>query len=310
MRGPFAVLSSRVRYATRVNPSCSAISIISKQAFAKVPGTVGFLPVVAPASAIPNAKNEYYKDEEAYLFGLAEALRTEYRAIIDAGFDLQIDDAGLSIMYEKMVPPMTLEDYRRWASLRIEALNHALRGLPKERTRYHICWGSWNGPHMFDVPLKEIVDLILRVDVGGIQLRSGETPVMNARMAGLERRPSFHPERCYLPGIFVMLIRRTSSSIRNSWRNGCLRFVWNVSVTAKDVMASTDCRILQVRSAGLRVLPQHYVGKAQVTCGRRGGSHRVELGAEKGGRASRKVIALLHCMPGHNVSTAHGSHND
>jgi 5-methyltetrahydropteroyltriglutamate--homocysteine methyltransferase len=69
-------------------------------------------------------------------------------------------------MYEKMVPPMTLGDYRKWASLRIEALNYALKGLPKDRTRYHICWGSWNGPHMFDVPFKDIVDLIMRVDVG------------------------------------------------------------------------------------------------------------------------------------------------
>ena len=68
--------------------------------------------------------------------------------------------------YEKMVPPMTLAQYRNWAELRIAALNHALEGLPPERTRYHICWGSWNGPHMFDVPLKDIVDLVLKVDVG------------------------------------------------------------------------------------------------------------------------------------------------
>jgi 5-methyltetrahydropteroyltriglutamate--homocysteine methyltransferase len=137
-----------------------------KAALATKTQTSGFLPVVAPASAIPNAKNEFYRDEESYLFGLAEALKTEYRAIIDAGLDLQVDDAGLPIAYEKMVPPMTLADYRRWASLRIEALNHALKGLPKERTRYHICWGSWNGPHMFDVPFKDILDLVLRVEVG------------------------------------------------------------------------------------------------------------------------------------------------
>jgi 5-methyltetrahydropteroyltriglutamate--homocysteine methyltransferase len=61
-----------------------------------------------------------------------------------------------------MVPPKTLKDYRKWAALRIEALNHALRGLPEERTRYHVCWGSWNGPHAFDVELKDIVDLILK----------------------------------------------------------------------------------------------------------------------------------------------------
>src|SRR6201987_5156261 len=65
-----------------------------------------------------------------------------------------------------MVPPMTLPDHRNWASLRINALNHALRGMPKDRTRYHICWGSWNGPHMLDVPIKDIVELVLRVDDG------------------------------------------------------------------------------------------------------------------------------------------------
>src|SRR5215471_16447417 len=134
-----------------------------KAGLAKVKGVSGFLPVVAPASALPNAKDEHYRDEEAFLFGLAEALATEYRAIIDAGLDLQVDDAFIPYQYEKMVPPMTLADYRNWASLHIDALNHALRGLPKDRTRYHICWGSWNGPHMFDVPIKDIVDLVLRV---------------------------------------------------------------------------------------------------------------------------------------------------
>jgi hypothetical protein len=87
-----------------------------------VKGVTGFLPVVAPASALPNAKNEHYRDEETLLFGLAEALGTEYRAIIDAGLDLQVDDAFIPYQYEKMVPPMTLADYRNWASLRIEAL--------------------------------------------------------------------------------------------------------------------------------------------------------------------------------------------
>jgi 5-methyltetrahydropteroyltriglutamate--homocysteine methyltransferase len=86
-----------------------------------VKGVTGFLPVVAPGSALPNAKNEHYRNEETFLFGLAEALRTEYRAIIDAGLDLQVDDPFIPYQYEKMVAPMTLADYRNWASLRIEA---------------------------------------------------------------------------------------------------------------------------------------------------------------------------------------------
>jgi 5-methyltetrahydropteroyltriglutamate--homocysteine methyltransferase len=131
--------------------------------------TGAFLPVVAPASALPGGKNEFYKDEESFLFALADALNAEYRAIADAGLTVQIDDAFLPYMYEKMVPPMSLGEYRRWAELRVDALNHALRGIPEEKSRYHLCWGSWNGPHAFDVPMKDIVDLMLKVKTGGYQ---------------------------------------------------------------------------------------------------------------------------------------------
>lgn len=130
------------------------------------PALSAFLPVVAPASALPGAKIEHYKDEETYLFALADALHEEYKAIVDAGLYVQIDDAFLPYMHERMVPPMSEAEYRRWAGRRVDALNHALRGIPTERSRYHICWGSWNGPHAFDVPLKDIIDLVLKVRVG------------------------------------------------------------------------------------------------------------------------------------------------
>jgi 5-methyltetrahydropteroyltriglutamate--homocysteine methyltransferase len=143
-----------------------------KAALAKVHVVDGFLPIVAPASAFPAYKNEYYKDDAELLFALADALREEYKAVIDAGLRLQIDDAFLPYNYERFVPPMTLQQYLDWAELRIDALNHALRGLPQERTRYHICWGSWNAPHTFDVPLKDIVGLLLRLDVGGYQFEA------------------------------------------------------------------------------------------------------------------------------------------
>jgi 5-methyltetrahydropteroyltriglutamate--homocysteine methyltransferase len=137
-----------------------------KAAAAKANAKGAFLPVVAPASALPGAKNEHYADEKALLFALADCLHQEYQAIVDAGLYVQVDDAFLPYMHEKMVPPMSEADYRAWAQLRIDALNHALRGIPEERSRYHICWGSWNGPHAFDVPLKQIVDLLLQVKVG------------------------------------------------------------------------------------------------------------------------------------------------
>jgi 5-methyltetrahydropteroyltriglutamate--homocysteine methyltransferase len=130
------------------------------------PSLRAFLPVVAPASALPGAKIEHYQYEERYLAALADALHEEYQAIVDAGLYVQIDDAFLPYMYERMVPPMSKAEYRRWAGLRIDALNRALAGIPEERSRYHICWGSWNGPHAFDVPLKDIIDLVLKVRVG------------------------------------------------------------------------------------------------------------------------------------------------
>jgi 5-methyltetrahydropteroyltriglutamate--homocysteine methyltransferase len=126
----------------------------------------GFLPVAAPSSVIPDRKNEFYKNDEECLQAIAEAMRAEYRAIVDAGLLLQLDDARAAVTYDRMVPPSTLEDYRRWVSMHVEVLNHALEGIPEDRVRYHVCWGSWPGPHTTDVPLKEIVDLILKVRAG------------------------------------------------------------------------------------------------------------------------------------------------
>jgi 5-methyltetrahydropteroyltriglutamate--homocysteine methyltransferase len=129
-----------------------------------------FLPVVAPASVAPNRRDEFYKSENEALFAIAEALNTEYRAIVDAGLIVQVDDAFLASSYDLMVPPQSLRDYRRWAEIRIEAVNRALTGIPEDRSRYHLCWGSWNGPHTNDVPLKDIVDLVLKINVGGYSL--------------------------------------------------------------------------------------------------------------------------------------------
>lgn len=125
-----------------------------------------FLPVAAPASVIPDRKNEYYKSDEECLFAIGAAMRTEYKMIVDAGFLLQLDDARAAVTYDRMVPPAAFADYRKWVDVHMEVLNHAIEGLPPERIRYHVCWGSWPGPHTTDVPLKEIVDLILKVKVG------------------------------------------------------------------------------------------------------------------------------------------------
>jgi len=125
--------------------------------------TEGFLPVVAPASCFPNLIDEHYGSEDAALMGIAEALREEYKAIVDAGLYVQIDDAYIPFMYDVIVPPGTMADYKAWAQPRIDALNHALEGIPEDRVRYHVCWGSWNGPHTGDIPLKDVLDLMFQV---------------------------------------------------------------------------------------------------------------------------------------------------
>jgi 5-methyltetrahydropteroyltriglutamate--homocysteine methyltransferase len=137
-----------------------------KAALAATKVEEGFLPVAAPASVIPDRKNEYYPSEEASLAAIADAMRVEYKTIVDAGLLVQLDDARAAVTYDRMVPPGTFADYRKWVGMHVEALNHALEGIPAEKVRYHVCWGSWPGPHTTDVPLKDIVDLVLQVNAG------------------------------------------------------------------------------------------------------------------------------------------------
>ena len=125
-----------------------------------------FLPVAAPASVIPDRKNEYYKSDEDLQAAIAEAMRTEYKMIVDSGFLLQLDDARSAVTFDRMVPPGSFADYRRWLANQVDILNRSIEGLPADRIRYHVCWGSWPGPHTSDVPLKDIVDLNLKVKVG------------------------------------------------------------------------------------------------------------------------------------------------
>jgi len=137
-----------------------------KSALKAVNVAEAFMPVAAPASVIPDRKNEYYKSDEELIRAIGQAMRTEYKMIVDAGFILQLDDARAATTFDRMVPPGSFADYRKWVALHMEVLNDAIAGLPPDRIRYHVCWGSWPGPHTTDVPLLDIVDLILSVNVG------------------------------------------------------------------------------------------------------------------------------------------------
>jgi 5-methyltetrahydropteroyltriglutamate--homocysteine methyltransferase len=121
-----------------------------------------FLPAVAPGTLEHWLKNDYYRNDEEYLFALADAMREEYDAIVKAGFLLQIDNPDLPDAWQ-IYPDMSVGEYRKYAELRVDALNHALRDIPPERVRFHTCWGSYHGPHKYDIPLRDIVDLILKV---------------------------------------------------------------------------------------------------------------------------------------------------
>ncbi len=138
----------------------------------KVRAEEGFITSVAPGS-LGRRQNEYYKSDEEYLFAMAEALREEYKAIVEAGFVLQLDDPGLPDTWDLVNPEPTIDEYRKFATVRIEALNHSLRGLPEDRIRYHICWGSWHGPHSTDLPLKDIVDVMLTVRAQAFSVEAG-----------------------------------------------------------------------------------------------------------------------------------------
>ena len=132
----------------------------------------GFMCSIGPGS-FARGEDLYYKTEEEFVFAAADAMHHEYKAIVDAGIVLQIDDPSLPDNWDMINPEPSLLEFKKFERVRIEALNHALRGLPEDRIRFHICWGSWHGPHTTDIPLKDIVDLVLSVKAGAYSVEAG-----------------------------------------------------------------------------------------------------------------------------------------
>jgi 5-methyltetrahydropteroyltriglutamate--homocysteine methyltransferase len=130
-----------------------------------------YLPANTPGTIEHWLANEHYDGDAAFLFAIAEAMRTEYEAIVNAGFLLQIDDPDLPDGWACR-PELSVREYRDYAALRVEALNHGLRNIPKEKVRLHVCWGSFHGPHHDDIPLKDIIDLIFRVHAGSFSIEA------------------------------------------------------------------------------------------------------------------------------------------
>ena len=122
-----------------------------------------FVPALAPGWLDHFIYNEHYGTDEEFVYALADAMRDKYRAIVEAGFILQIDDPGIATSWDMLKPEPSLADYRKYVTLRIEALNHSLAGIQPEKVRYHWCWGSWHGAHVNDLPLEHIIDIALKV---------------------------------------------------------------------------------------------------------------------------------------------------
>lgn len=132
-----------------------------------------FMPMMSPGWLHHFIWDEHYNDEEEFLMALAEVLRPEYEAIANAGLILQLDGPDLPDKWATLVPDITLDEYRRKAQMRVNATNHALRNIPEEQVRYHLCWGSWNGPHIDDIPFRDVVDLMLEIKAQAYTFEAG-----------------------------------------------------------------------------------------------------------------------------------------
>jgi 5-methyltetrahydropteroyltriglutamate--homocysteine methyltransferase len=134
--------------------------------------TEGFLNAVGPGSCARFA-NEYYAGDEEFMYACADALREEYRSIIDAGLILQLDDPCIAENWDQIHPAPSVEEYQRFTMQRVEALNHAIRGLPSDRIRFHLCWGSWHGPHTTDLPMADLVEVMLAINADSYLFEAG-----------------------------------------------------------------------------------------------------------------------------------------
>ena len=132
----------------------------------------GFMTSVAPASA-SRLRNVHYKSDEEFMYAVGEAMHEEYKAIVDAGLILQLDDPAIAENWDMVNPEPSVEDYKKFSMVRVEVLNHAIRGLPQDRIRFHLCWGSWHGPHTTDIPMRDIVDVMLAVNAQAYSFEAG-----------------------------------------------------------------------------------------------------------------------------------------
>lgn len=194
----------------------------------------GFMTSIGPASCA-RIGNKHYKTDDEFVFACAEAMREEYRAIVDAGLVLQIDDPAIAENFDQINPEPTAADYAKFTMPKIEALNHALRGLPKDRIRFHLCWGSWHGPHTTDIPMRDIVDLMLMIDAGAYSFEAGN--VRHEHEWAVWKESRLPDDKVILPGVVSHATNVVEHPELVAERIG--RFARLVG--KERVIASTDC---------------------------------------------------------------------
>jgi 5-methyltetrahydropteroyltriglutamate--homocysteine methyltransferase len=215
----------------------------------------GFLTAVAPASTGYDASNEYYRDDRDYVFALAEALREEYLEIVNAGLLLQVDDAMLANMYDELTQHSPAR-YRQWAELRVEALNHALRGIPEDRVRYHVCFGSWHVPHVADAPLEALAPLILKVRAGAYAIEAAN--VRHEHEWRVWQTTKLPPGRILIPGV----VTHHTTTVEHPQLVADRLVQFAKLVGRENVIAGTDCGFAQLEDYQ-RVHPQVMWAKLQ-----------------------------------------------
>jgi len=194
-----------------------------------------FIAVLAPGWLDHFIFNEYYNTDEEFLFALAEAVREEYRAVVSAGFVLQIDDPGLPDWWDMIKPEPTVEEYRKFAKLRIEVVNHALVGIPEEKVRYHLCWGSWHGPHTHDLPLEHIVDLVLAVKAQTYSFEAGN--VRHEHEWRAWQAVKVPPGKILMPGV----VSHATNLVEHPQLVADRILRYTAIVGRENVIAGTDC---------------------------------------------------------------------
>jgi 5-methyltetrahydropteroyltriglutamate--homocysteine methyltransferase len=215
-----------------------------KGALGDVPASDAFLTSTAPASIEAGRVNEHYESEEAYVFALAQALSVEYEAIAKAGLILQVDDAWLAALWDRIGVGLGLDGYKRYCMLRVDALNHALRNIPPEQVRYHLCWGSWHGPHAHDIPLPDMVDILLAINAGCYLIEAAN--VRHEHEAAVWESVKLPKGKILAPGVVSHSTKLIEHPELVSAR--IQRFARMVG--RENVIASTDCGL------GLRCHPQ------------------------------------------------------